>query len=260
MFAVFLAIGSLLFSAEQQSLDARSASLSGERTVVQIDAAKVEGIPSRLAWSPDGRTLYLRFTQRDMWGNERSRHFLVPLAVPALQAVEAEPDWAMAYWAWKSALAAPGAPAFRIEIETREERKTATGVVSAGSMAQSGGDPSLGAILGAQGQAIAQSTMQAQNVTTATLKVKGERLSEFVNQAIATGRDYGWAPEGLGALAYVGGKRRLTVMDAAGHHRPVSEPGDWLLPSWSPDGTLLACLRGEGRKKFTLRLFTVSAR
>jgi dipeptidyl aminopeptidase/acylaminoacyl peptidase len=242
----------------QQPLDARSAGLSGERIVVRIDAGKVPGKPTRLAWSPDGLTLYLRFTQRDVWGNEKNSHFLLPPGSSSLQPVDGEPDWAVTYWAWKAALAAPGAPAFRIEIESREERKTATGVVSAGSMAQSGGDPSLGAILGAQGQAIAQSTMQAQNVTTATLKVKGELLSEFVNETIATGRDYGWAPEGLDALAYVNSKHRLAVMDASGHRRPGSDPGEWLLPSWSPDGSRVACVRAEGKKKYTVRVFTVS--
>jgi dipeptidyl aminopeptidase/acylaminoacyl peptidase len=232
--------------------------VTGNVPVVEVDRGAVAGAPSRLAWSPDGKTLYLRFTKRDVWGNERDAHFVVSLADGKLQPAASEPDWAPAYWAFKSALTAPGLPDFRIAVETREERKTATGVVSAGSMAQSGGDPSLGAILGPQGQAIAQSTAQAQMVTTTTFKVKGELIGEFVNQVATPGLTYSWAPAGWNALVVVGHKGRLVTVDAAGHKRDLTDAGDWTLPAWSPDGTRLAAVRVANKKKVTIQLFTLS--
>jgi hypothetical protein len=233
----------------------------GHPTVVTTIAVLSEwGPASRLAWSPDGRTLYLRFTKRDTWGNERHTHFLLALRERQLKPAEGEPDWAAAYWAWKSAPAAPGVPAFHLDVETRQERKTATGVVSAGSMAQSGGDPSLGAGLGPQGQAIAQGAMQAQMVTTTTLKVKGELVGEYVNEPVAAGRTFGWAPAGLDALVVVSGRHRLKLISATGQKQELTNDGGWLLPAWSPDGRQLACVKTEGKKTISVQLLAVSGR
>jgi hypothetical protein len=258
MRALFLLAALLGLTGDQRPLDVRQTRLEPKGTPVTVDISSIEGRPARLAWSPDARALYLRFTKRDVWGNERDTHYLLSLVDGRCQSAAGEPDWAAGYWIWKSALEAPGLPEFRITVETRQERKTATGVVSAGTMAQSGGDPSLGAVLGPQGQAIAQSAMQAQMVTTTTLKVKGVLLAEFVNEAAALGRVYAWAPRGFGALAFIGAHGRVTLMDAAGHRQPVGLAGDWTLPAWSPDGSQLACVKVEGKKKLTVHVFSVS--
>jgi hypothetical protein len=247
-------------AASVSGADASRLTFGAPATIAAVQTDAQRGTPTRLAWSPDGRTLYLRLTKRDMWGNERDTHVLVSLADGKLQPAEAEPDWAAAYWSFKSALAAPGRPAFHITVETREERKTATGVVSAGSMAQSGGDPSLGAILGPQGQAIAQSTMQAQMVTTTTLRVKRELIGEFVNEPIAAGLTYGWAPAGVDALVFVTAKRRLAALDANGNRRDVTVGTGWTLPGWSPDGTRIACLLKQDKARYALCVIAVEGK
>jgi len=241
------------------ALDIRRLTLSAPSAVVAIDAVALQGQPAMLAWSPDGRELYLRLVHTDRWGNERVRHFVVALAEKRLAPVAEEPAWSAAYWLRKSALAAPGAPEFTISVESRQERRTATGVVSAGGMAQSGGDPNLGAELGPQGQAIVMSAIQAQQVRTTTLRLKGDLLGEFVNTSVVQGLTYGWSPSGA-IIAFAGPKQFLELMDSAGRKRDVREVKDVLLPAWSEDLTRLACLQRKGRNKFAVTLLDVSAR
>ena len=146
-------------------------------------------------------------------------------------------------------------------METRVERRTATGAASGGSIAQNTGDPyGAGFLLGPQGQAIVQGAMQSQQVSTTTMKLKGALLGEFVNTAAMPGLMYSWAPQGLAAIAYTGGKRALTVMDLAGRRHEVRGTKGVLLPAWSPDGMRLAWLTQQGRAKFALMIADITAR
>jgi hypothetical protein len=228
-------------------IDAARLDLSAPAVVLRIDKDDLEGEPSRLCWSPDGRTLYLRAVVRDRWANERATHYAVDLAEGVLQPIAREPDWAVRCWLSKSGLAAPGDPVFRINVETRVEMMTATRPDSAGAIGQTSDPTGPGSLIGPQGTAIASIARQAQNVVTTTFRLKDETLAEFVNTPATPGLTFGWAPEGTGLIAFSDRKDRLVVMDSSGRKQRVTGTEDVRLPVWSDDGRRLAWI--ERRKK-----------
>jgi len=240
--------------------DVRSLAFSAPEAIVPVDLEKLNGRPARLAVSDDGRWLYVRTAVYDRWGNERSWHYVVDVGRRDLAAVPREPEWAAASWAAKSALHAPGVAGFRVEMDVREERVTATGVVGAGAMAGHPGDPTLGAELGPQGAAIASSAMQGQKVAVTTLRLKGERIGEFVNTPAVPGLTFGWGPTGTGLIAYVDLKGRLGLMDRAGRKLRVQGAGPALLPAWGPGGTKLFYLERTGKKQYEVKVVDLSSR
>jgi hypothetical protein len=255
---VVLALLAQAPSAGQAASPARL-TVAKPRAVARLSGDTVRGTPVKLSWSPDGLVLYLLAVERDLWGNEKSHHYLLGAADGTVKPFEGEPLWSTEYWAWKSALGCPGRPDFKVEVETRNERKTATGAAAGGSLAQNSGDPyGPGSALGPQGAAIFAVGTQSQNVTTTTFKVKGRVFSEFVNTVAVLGLTYGWAPESVGLLAYSGEKRALELVDAAGNRTKVGGTKDVLLPAWSSDGRRLAWLAQQGRGKFALMVADVS--
>ncbi len=242
------------------SADARKVVLAAPSVVTVLDTDERQGHPTRLAWSPDAGQLYIRTTRMDRWANEKNRHFVITMADGVVREVEAEPAWASASWAAKSSLAAPGVPDLRIVMEVREERRTATGIVSAGAMAGNASDPSLGAALGPQGAAIAASVLQGQMVRVTTLKLKGQLLGRFENVPMVPGLTYGWGAAASGLLAYSDNKRKLFLLDGQGHRRAVAGTKEAWLPAWSADLSRLAVIDRVGKKKYEVKVFTVGAR
>jgi hypothetical protein len=238
--------------------DVRLIDVSLPRVVWQFTRSEFHGQPDRLAWSPDEQELYLRAVRTDMWGNVRVWHYVVRLADDRLTLVVGEPPWALTYWQRKSTFVAPGIADFRIAVETRETRKTATG--SGSGIGQQGGDPNLGTLLGPQGQAIVTSSLQAQRVSTTTMRLKGELLGEFVNTPLVPGLTFGWAPPGLGMIVFANTKKRLVLMDASGRKRAVPGVKDVLLPAWSDDGEHVACLQRSARDTYVLSILDLSVR
>jgi hypothetical protein len=244
----------LAIQAARLPLDARQLMVSQPVSLLEISADKLKGFPIRLSWSPDGRQLYLRAVQRDIWANEKEWHYVVNLPDGLITSVDREPEWSGHYWAWKSAALCPGTPALRIETESRVERKTPTNSGAGGSIAQNSGDPyALGFELGPQGAAIIASAMQAQMVNTTTLKLKGRLLCTFVNTPVMLGLMYGWAPEGLQAIAYANERRALVVMDSTGTQYEIKGTKGVLLPAWSTDGRRIAWVSQQGRKKLAIK-------
>jgi hypothetical protein len=242
-------------------LDASRITVSNPSVVTSFSTERLKGFPVLMSWSPDGRQLAIGAVQRDRWANEKSWFYVHTLGDSGFAPVEREPEWAGAYWMWKSDLRCPGAPEWRIEVETRVERVSATNAGSAGSAGQNTGDPyGAGFLLGPQGQAIVQGAMQSQQVATTTMKLKGTLVGEFVNTPAIPGLMYSWAPQGLSAIAYAGGKRALTVMDRAGRRHEVRGTKGVLLPAWSPDGKRVAWLSQQGRSRFTLMVADVTTR
>jgi hypothetical protein len=242
----------------QPPLNSRHVEISAPVRILEVSSDALNGFPVRLSWSPDGRQIYVRAVQRDIWANEKNWHYLITLADGRISAVDREPIWSGQYWAWKSGTLCPGAPGLRIETESRVERKTPTNSGAGGSIAQNSGDPyAPGFELGPQGAAILAGAMQAQMVNTTTLKLKGQLLSTFVNTPVILGLMYGWAPGGLQAIAYANEKRALVVMDRAGSRHDVAGTKGVLLPAWSDDGRRIAWLSQQGRKKFVLMITEV---
>ena len=150
-------------------------------------------------------------------------------------------------------------PSFKVEVESRTERKTATGAGAGGSMAQNSGDPyGPGSALGPQGAAIFAAGTQSQMVTTTLFKLRGRVFSQFVNTRPILGLTYGWAPEGLGLIAFSDEKHELELMDAAGTRTIVKSTKGVVLPAWSGDGRRLAWLTQKGRGNFVLMIADVS--
>jgi hypothetical protein len=258
MLAMLFALALQLPLQSTTAADVRRLEVSQPRIVIQVTRGDLQGQPARLAWSPDQQELYVRAVRTDTWGNERVWHYIVRLAERSLTPVEGEPPWASTYWLRKSALDSPGIADFRIAIEMREARKTATG--SGSGMGQNGGDPNLGAELGLQGQAIIMSSLQAQRVSTTTMRLKGELLGEFVNTPAVPGLTFGWAPAGSGMIAFANTKRRLVLMDASGRKHAVAGVKDVFLPAWSDDGAHVACLQRTARNTYVLAVLDLSVR
>jgi len=256
--AALVAVLWLLAGIGPQAIDATRLTLSGPTTLVELSGGTLPGFPVRMSWSADGTEIYIRLVRRDRWGNETVFHRVISARGGPASTVQREPPWSHTYWAMKSTYACPGVPGFRVDSETRTEQVSPTSAGIGGSIAQNSGDPyGPGFDLGPQGQAILARAMQSQMVTTVTMKIKGQLVSAFVNTSPMPGLMFGWAPEGLAAVAFAGPKRQLVVMDQRGQRHEVPGTEGVLLPAWSPDGARLAWLEQGGSRKFVLKMTTV---
>ncbi len=235
-----------------QAPDARALTLSPPKAVLELDAGRLQGDLTRLAWGPDGR-MYVRATQVDRWGNQRNKHYQVTTkgaSAAAPEPIDSEPPWASDYWLWKSSSFAPGKPDLKFDLDVQQEVKTPTAVLKDDGLSQSGGDPSRPRVQGA--------IEGAQTVRTTTVKLKGEVIAEMVNATLVPGQTFGWAPSPMAVLAYTDRTRHLNLIDRDGHKREVAGATDALLPAWSPDGKQIAYLAKKGGKKYALMVIDVS--
>jgi hypothetical protein len=254
-------LAAALVQAAQAPFDASKVALSTPVVLTSFSGAEVKGFPLRLSWSPDGRQLHLRVVQRDRWANEKEWHYLVSVADGKLSPADAEPGWSTGYWYLKSVFECPGVPGLKFDIESRTQRISATNAGAGGSIAQNSGDPyGAGFDLGPQGQAVLSGAQQSQNVTTTTMRLKGQVVSEFVNTQVIAGLLYGWGPEGAGAIAYGNTKRVLVVMDQHGGRQELKGTKGVLLPAWSPDGARLAWIEQVKRGRYVLKFCGVTRR
>jgi Tol biopolymer transport system component len=136
-----------------------------------------------------------------------------------------------------------------IEFEQKlEKMKVGTG---------SGRPGEMGIGAGVSADKIAEG--QQQNVARLTLL--DETISEFVNQKPIPGLMFSWGPAFSGAIAYTTREAgQLILLDRNKHKQTVSGVKDALLPAWSTDGTRLAWVRKDGRRKYTLVWATVSTK
>ncbi len=257
LLALTFAVGS-----PSPAVDASKLTLSTPATIVEIDTGKLKGDLSRLAWSPDAQQLYLQTVERDRAGNiKTARHYVLERGGKPPKGIESEPAWSTAYWSWKSTQAAPGLPAFKIDVEQQQKRMSGTSIPMGGDLARGGvdtGGSAGGAATGfGTGDAVS-AALQSQMVNVFTLKLKGEVVGEFVNAPAMPGLTFGWAPAGTGLIAFANKDGRVIIMDDQGRKQEIASSKAAFLPAWTDDGKQLAFLERTGKNKAVLKIVDVT--
>lgn len=250
-----------MLQAVAPSTDARQVAVTAPETVTTLDTGKLKGDLAMLAWSPDGKQFYVETVERDRAGNVKAaHHYVVSVEKKSIKGEDTLPPWAAKYWAWKSGQASPAAPAFRIQVDQRQEMMRATAAPTGGDLARGGveTDPSRG---GTSVSDAGGAAYQSQTQQIFTLKLKGETIGEWMNQPVTPGSNFSWAPAPLRMIAF--SKREggpIIVLDEQGHKQELGGPKEAILPAWSDDGTRLAWLERIDRKHYALVVGGVTMR
>jgi dipeptidyl aminopeptidase/acylaminoacyl peptidase len=245
----------LLALALAQTPSAGTTQVSAPTQVGTIDAGKLKGEPTRLAWSPDGTKLFLQTSERNKLGMVTNPRFYVMSASDGKpEPVDAPPAWAAEYWTWKSGQFAPGSSTYGIDFKEDYRIVTATSSPMGGALAKGGIDTGGG---GTTAEDVAIHAQQAQKQHIVTLTVKGETVGEFIGQQFLPGYTFSWSPSALGMMAYGNQAGRLTLMDRQGRKQQIDSTKNVILPAWSSDGSKIAFLQKAGKNKYDLFVVTV---
>ena len=228
-----------------------SLSFSTPRAVAEVDTGKLKGDLSRLSFGVPEGSVYLRVAERDRWGNERPKHYLLTLAGGAVTQIEEEPAGALTYWSSKSGSVAPGVPDLAFKIESAQETKTAVG-----STKEAPGVPNPFRSDPTSSQ-VAADVASAQRIMTTTLRLKGQLIAEAKNQPLVPGFTFGWGPSRSGLLVFADTNGRLAILDRDGKKAEVPGTSNVVLPAGSPDAQQIVYLQKKDKKKFTLMVVEV---
>lgn len=247
-------------SARTQITDARGAALAAPETIVELDTGKLKGDPGMLAWSPDGRTLYVQMLERDRKGAVTStRHYVIAIGEKTISGVDSQPPWVGKYWAWKAAPASPAASAFKIVPREREEVKRA--VAPVGELAKGGGGGDARGIPGSSVGEAMSAAATAQKLHVWELEINGETIGEWVNEAVTPGINFSWAPAPAHTIVYArrdGGP--LWLLDDKGRKQALAGAKNASFPAWSDDGGRIAWLEKKERRKYDLMIAGIFAK
>jgi len=222
--------------------------------VAEIDTSKLKGELRRLAWEPDGTTLYLQ-TADGKPPDEKFRHYAIEVVGGSLTGLDREPDWAAEYWTVKQDRAAPGMPGLVIDIqqqiETLKPGTGASGVLDRQSSpdAVAGGSPSA--------ENLANGAHGNQSANVVRLRLVGQDIAVWINERPFPGMKFSWGPAGSGALVFTGEHGELVFLDGQRHRQTVPKVKDAFLPAWSTDGSRLAFIQKTGRKKVAISWIAV---
>jgi hypothetical protein len=220
-------------------VDVSTLKIGAPAVVAELDLGKLKGELRQVAWSPDGAELYIQ-TVDGVLPAETQHHYTVPAAGGPIAPADQQPDWAKAFWLFKSDRSAPGVPAMMIGVEQGTE--TTKGLPPEGSVRGTG--------VGAADLASSNSTNATANVIR--LVLLQESIGEFVDARPVPGLTFGWGPDASGAIAFTDRTGRLILFDQKLHKRTVAGVKDALLPAWSMDGSRLAWVQKSGRRKYSL--------
>lgn len=237
-----LLLASLLASTSL-ALDVSKLTVGAPASVAQIETSR--GEPRRLAWAPDGATLYLQLVSGKPPA-EQAHHLVVHLADGRVEALESEPAWAHAYWTRKQDRHAPGDEALILDIDMRQETLKA-GPGPSGVLDRTGSPNSL-ASAGPSAENLAAGSHGNQKVSVVALSFVGQEIARWINTPKPMpGLVFGWGPEGSDALVYASEKGVVTLLDRKKRRLAIPGTSDALLPAWSDDGERLAWLMKRGK-------------
>jgi hypothetical protein len=234
-------------------IDVSTVKVGPPTTVTELDLGKLKGELRQVAWSPDGTQFYVQ-TAEGTPASEKLHHYIVPLAGGAPAGADNPPEWAQAYWTFKSDRSAPGVGSLTIEPkQTFEVVKSGTGPAGALDREASPIGGNVGNI-----ESMAKGNDQNQKASVWRFTLLGETVSEFINQRPIPGLMFGWGPMASGVIAYTDTDGRLILLDQHKHKLVVPGVKNALLPAWSTDGARLAWVQKSGRKKYTLLWSTLT--
>lgn len=231
--------------------------LSQPSKIAELDMDKLKGQPSRLAWAADAAQLYVQ-TMEGNFGQrgQKLHHYAIGVADGSHQELQAEPAWASEYWTAKSGQTSPDGPPFRIDLKSEIRTEKAVSTPMGGDLARGGTSVATGAGAGDA----ASAAYNQQSVPVNTMLLSGAIIGQFVNSVIVPGLTFGWGPKGSRMIAFAEPKSgRVFVMDERGEKLDVPGSKEAILPAWSADGTRIAWLQRDGKKKFTLQVARVES-
>jgi hypothetical protein len=240
-----------------QSQDAQPTYRLSQSVVIDINLDKLKGkLVRQLAWSPDQSQLYLMTYEPNRDASiKEAFHYVINLDGGVPKRVEAQPEWASAYWNWKSAQTAPGEPSLKMEASTEKRRENAMALPFGDEYAK-GGTPNP--TTGASKEAVMEAARGMQTYDANLIRLKNEVVGEWINHPIVPGQTYSWGPTGSGMIAFAELKTgRVVFMDRQGNKQKIEGTKNVVLPAWTEDGTRLAYLEGRGRSRYAIVVATV---
>jgi hypothetical protein len=213
--------------------------VSAPKEICTVDLNLLKGDVRQLSWSPDGRSLHLQTVE----GRTIPHDFIVSIEDRELSLAFGAPQWAAAYWARKSGLAAPGLPALKMEV-TENNRRTRPAPFSGGFANGGAQTPDV------------RNPVDAYEAEV-TLRLLGVEIGNWINGAPMAGETFGWGPSRSGALAFVDRAGRLLLIDQQKHAQTIARVKGATLPAWSDDGARIAFLEKSGRRQFALKVVEV---
>jgi len=219
-------------------------------TVIDLDLGQLKGELRQIAWAPDDSQLYLQTAEGDP-PREHLHHYVVASEGGPMKSIDRQPEWAQAYWAFKSDRNAPGMPSLEIDVkQSHEKTKIGVGSGRPGTMATG---------LGSDAAENASMANEGQRGTTWTFALLGEIVSEFKDTRPIPGLMFSWGPKGTGTIAFTDRDGRLTFLDRSKTKRTIAGVKDATLPAWSEDGSRIAYAVKQGRKKYQLVWCTITS-
>src|SRR5436190_6888204 len=219
-------------------IDIAAAAVAPPILICHLDMTVLRGEIRRLSWSPDGSYLHVQTIDRDAL-----RDYIVTLPEGIVSLAFGEPEWAAQYWAMKSDLSAPGVPALKIEVIEDHQRTRPSPFLPNSSNA---------------GQTIDQRNPNDTFAIEVKLKLLGQEVGYFLNDVAFGGVTFGWGPPASGAIAFVDEKGRVGLFDREKHKRMVPNTKDATLPAWSPDGSRVAFVQKDSKRKYRLMMATIT--
>jgi hypothetical protein len=241
--------------AAQSPVRADAVKLSPPAAIGEIDTDKMKGQPARLSWSSDGSQLYLQMLEGEFgMPPKQLHHHTLSAADGKRRSVDAEPEWASEYWTAKSGQTSPDGPPLKIELKDEVKTEKTTSTPMGGDLARGGAGGSTGSSSGD----VLSAAYNQQQIRVITTLLLGTAVGSFEGTVLIPGRTFGWGPKGSRAITYADPKSgRVMVMDDRGQKAEVPGSKDAVLPAWSPDGTRIAWLQKDGKKKYVLQVARV---